>query len=128
NLEFVRIDERNEEKNCAWFRDVDGRLIVSDVLLLDKSTRLAITDQGFEVIQKPKEWRQVKIFVSYAREDLSFASRLFDDLKAAGFDPWIDTECLLPGQRWEVGIERAIRSSHYFIALLSTHSVAKKGY
>jgi hypothetical protein len=128
NLEFVRIDERNGEKNCAWFKDNDGRLVVADLLFEDKDIRLVITDQSFEFLLKPQVHRTVKVFISYAREDLASAKRMFDELKAAGFEPWFDKECLLPGQRWEVGIEQAIRSSHYFIAILSSHSVAKRGY
>lgn len=128
NLEFVRIDEKNGEKNCAWFEDIDGRLVVAGLLFGDKNIRLVITRQGFEFLQKPKIRRTVKIFISYAREDLDSAKRMFDELKNAGFEPWFDKECILPGQRWEVGIERAIRNSHYFIAFLSSNSVAKRGY
>ncbi len=128
HLEFVRIDEKNGEKNCAWFRDIDGRLVVADLQFEDKDIRLVITDQGFEFLRKPKERRPVRVFISYAREDYAEAKKLFDKLNAAGFEPWLDKECLLPGERWEVGVEQAIRSSHYFIALLSSHSVVKHGY
>jgi TIR domain len=128
NLEMVRIDEKTGVKNCAWFRDIDGRLVVADLLFEDHNLRLVITEQGFEFFQKPKERRTVKIFISYAREDLDLAKRMFDELTNAGFKPWFDKECLLPGQRWEVGIEQAIRSSNYFIALLSSNSVAKRGF
>lgn len=128
HLEFVRIDEKNGEKNCVWFRDIDGKLVVADIQFEDKDIRLVITDQGFEFLRKPMVRRTVKIFISYAREDYVEAKRLFDKLRAAGLEPWIDKECLLPGQRWEVGVEQAIRSSDYFIALLSSHSVIKHGY
>ncbi len=69
-----------------------------------------------------------KVFLSYAREDYSAVRRLFLDLKAAGFEPWLDDENLLPGQKWELEIERAIRTSDFFIALLSARSTSKKGY
>lgn len=68
------------------------------------------------------------VFISYAREDLPFAMRLFADLKRRGERPWLDLKSLLPGQEWESGVNRAIRESDYFIAMLSSRSVSKKGY
>lgn len=128
HIEFVKIDQKNNEKNCTWFRDIHDRLVVSDLQFEDRDILLAITNEGFEFVQKPKIRKQMRIFISYAREDSTFAERMFDDIRLAGFDPWMDNECLLPGQKWEVGIEQAIRKSHYFIALLSSNSVAKRGY
>jgi len=43
-------------------------------------------------------------------------------------NPWIDEESLLPGQNWRIAISNAIRDSRYFVALLSSNSVNKKGY
>lgn len=69
-----------------------------------------------------------KVFLSYAREDIYTALRLFNDLRQAGIDVWIDKEHLLPGQNWKTTIRRAIRESRFFLALLSNNSVSKKGY
>lgn len=69
-----------------------------------------------------------KVFISYAREDKSLARRLFRDLQAAGAEPWLDEESILPGQRWKVAISSAIRESDFFLALLSSSSVSKRGY
>jgi len=41
-----------------------------------------------------------KVFISYAREDAEIARRIYRDLKALGAQPWLDTEALLPGQKW----------------------------
>jgi len=41
---------------------------------------------------------------------------------------WLDTESLLPGDRWKDKIQDAIENSNYFIAMLSTRSVNKKGF
>jgi hypothetical protein len=67
-------------------------------------------------------------FLSYAREDLASASRLCSDLTAAGVAVWFDKISLRPGERWRPAIQRAISESRYFIALLSSRSVAKRGY
>ena len=72
--------------------------------------------------QKPK------IFLSYAREDMSMAKQLYSDLERYGLDVWLDTELLLPGDPWKDKIQDAIENSNYFIALLSTRSVNKKGF
>jgi len=72
--------------------------------------------------QKPK------IFLSYAREDMGMAKKLYNDLKRYGLEVWLDTESLLPGDRWKDKIQEAIENSSYFIALLSSRSVNKKGF
>ncbi len=69
-----------------------------------------------------------KVFISYAREDQDVAERIYTDLKESGIQVWIDKHSLLPGQNWKLEIEKAIRESTYFLALLSFNSLSKKGY
>jgi len=68
-----------------------------------------------------------RIFISYAKEDHKVAKQLYDDLKNADMLPWMDTEDLLPGQTSEVETDKAIKSSDYFLILLSANSVTKAG-
>jgi len=68
------------------------------------------------------------IFLSYAREDKEIARRIYQDLRRRSIDVWYDEESLLPGQTWKREITKAIRKSSYFLALLSSHSVTKRGY
>jgi hypothetical protein len=70
---------------------------------------------------------KLKIFISYASEDLPQAQDVYRRLLAAGYDPWFDKESLGPGRVWLVEIERAIRASHIFLVLLSKHSISKRG-
>ena len=42
------------------------------------------------------------VFISYAREDFPAAKRIYDELRRAGVEPWLDKESLLPGQKWKV--------------------------
>ncbi len=64
--------------------------------------------------QKPK------IFLSYAHRDgKDLAFRLFDELKAAGFDPWLDRDRLQPGENWSKGIEQALDAAEVVVAVLS---------
>lgn len=71
---------------------------------------------------------KTKAFISYAREDYPDALQLYRDLKQKGVDPWLDKESILPGVRWKEAVNSAIRDSRYFIALLSSNSVSKKGF
>jgi hypothetical protein len=68
-----------------------------------------------------------KVFVAYVQEDGPAADRLFENLEAAGFDPWLDRRKLLPGQNWPRSIEGAIDTSDFFLACFSHRSVKKKG-
>lgn len=67
-------------------------------------------------------------FVSYAKEDVLHARRLYGSLKENGIETWFDEQSLLPGQNWRHSIEAAISECIYFIALISSNSVSKKGY
>lgn len=68
------------------------------------------------------------IFISYGREDADAARRVYRDLKDAGLDPWLDVECLKPGQQWRLEIRRAIRKCRYFLVLLSTRTTSRRGF
>ena len=52
---------------------------------------------------------KVKIFISYARVDAEPVAEIYRRLKAAGFDPWIDSEDMLPGVKWKDAIVKAVR-------------------
>jgi|GEM_PF-3425298 len=65
------------------------------------------------------------VFISSAPEDILHAKKLFVQLRHAGFTPWLEAESLLPGQRRDVEIRRAIRESRFFLVLLSSESVRR---
>jgi hypothetical protein len=73
------------------------------------------------------EPRAPRVFLAHVREDRQAAGRLYDDLAAAGFSPWMDARNLLPGQNWPRAIESAIETSDFFVACFSTNSAAKRG-
>ena len=68
------------------------------------------------------------IFISYAREDYEVAEKLYNDLDKVGLNPWLDRKKLLVGQNWKIEIDKAIRKSSFFCALLSSNSVTKIGH
>ena len=69
-----------------------------------------------------------RIFLAHAREDKAQVRKLYDDLKARGFDPWLDEKDLRAGQIWKTEIPKAIRQARLFLACLSSRSVDKIGY
>ena len=69
-----------------------------------------------------------RVFISYAKEDKHSADRLYRELRQAGVKPWIDSVDLIVGQPWENTIRKAIHDSDYFLALVSSRSVKKRGF
>jgi hypothetical protein len=70
-----------------------------------------------------------QVFLSYARIDGAKARRLSQDLGSTpGIRVWFDRVDLLPGMRWKPAIRKAIRESHYVVAMFSRQSVRRKGY
>lgn len=70
----------------------------------------------------------IRVFISYSREDLEKAMQLYYQLRAAGFQPWIDKKDILPGEIWEQSIWRAVRQAHFVVICLSSGSVQKRGF
>jgi WD40 repeat protein len=63
------------------------------------------------------------VFVSYAREDRSFALRLYGALQAQGREVWADWEDIPAGARWEAEIASGIDAADAFVFVLSPDSV-----
>jgi len=71
---------------------------------------------------------KLKVFLCHASENKPIVNGLFDDLVAAGFDPWLDTDDILPGMNPDMVIQKALRECDIVIICLSSVSVAKEGY
>jgi hypothetical protein len=69
-----------------------------------------------------------KIFLNYVKEDLHIIKYIYKILSQNGFSPWMDVKNILPGQKWELCIERAIKQSNFFLACISKHSFKKRGH
>jgi hypothetical protein len=70
---------------------------------------------------------QPRVFVAYATEDLHYARKLVEALRAGGCSPWLDKDQLLPGQNWPRAIQRAIETADAFVACFSPRSISKHG-
>lgn len=59
------------------------------------------------------------IFISYLNENMGDVRRLYERLKAEGFEVWLDKDKIMPGERWQDAIRKAIRDGAFFIACFS---------
>jgi len=68
------------------------------------------------------------VFLSYAREDRELAERIRGTVVAAGFECFLDTRSLPPGQEYNSRIREAVARADLFIFLLSTAAVEPGSY
>lgn len=73
--------------------------------------------------------RKLHVFLCHALQDKPVVRELHQRLLVEGWiDPWLDEEKLLPGQDWDMEIEKAVESSDMVIVCFSSASVTKDGY
>lgn len=68
------------------------------------------------------------VFLSAERHDAPRVLPVYRALSDAGLRPWLDTQNLVPGVRWEAAISDAISASDIFIPFISQHSVSARGF
>jgi len=70
-----------------------------------------------------------RIFLCHAKEDIKSVRNLYEKLKQAGFNPWLDEKNILAGQNPDYEIRQTITEQIDFILIcLSMISVQKRGY
>jgi TIR domain len=67
---------------------------------------------------------KLKVFVSYARNDATFADELVSGLELCGFEAYLDKADIAPGEPWEARLGRLIRDADTVVYVLSPSSVA----
>ncbi len=73
--------------------------------------------------------RKLRVFLCHASQDKPVVRELYQRLLAeAWIDPWLDEEKLLPGQDWDMEIEKVLEDSDAVIVCLSSQSLTKEGY
>jgi hypothetical protein len=82
-----------------------------------------------EIVLSPKPGGyRPRVFLSYATEDVRAVRDVYNLLRQRGFDPWLDTEVLLPGQNWRGAVNRAIRDADFILAFLSRAALEGRGF
>jgi hypothetical protein len=69
------------------------------------------------------EERKTRVFISYAREDLSFAATLCERLRANGFEAFIDQDDIVKGEAWKLRLQDSIIGSDAVVFVLSPDSI-----
>ena len=67
------------------------------------------------------------VFISYSRSDSDVAEQLYETLTAQGKRVWYDRNNLTDGGNFMEEIKKAIRTSKYFIPILSENITKEKG-
>ena len=73
-------------------------------------------------------YQKLSVFISYASEDYSHAKNIASVLTQAGFAPWLDKERLIPGQDWDLEINKAVHKADAIVLCISNRSKTKRGY
>ncbi len=73
-------------------------------------------------------WTRKKVFLAYVLEDKRAVQAIFRFLRRQDFAPWMDAECLLPGQDWPRAIERAIEAADFVVPCFSATACRKRSH
>jgi hypothetical protein len=71
---------------------------------------------------------RLRTFICHASDDKPDARIVYELLRLAGADPWLDEKKLKAGMEWDPLIIKAVQESDAVLVLLSRTSVTKEGY
>src|ERR1051326_502464 len=66
-----------------------------------------------------------KIFLSYSAQDKNTARAIHRLLVDGGVEVWFDEERLIPGQRWDAALTKALRASDVILLLIGRSATGK---
>lgn len=73
--------------------------------------------------------RKLRVFLCHASQDKSSVRRIHRSLTKVGWiDPWLDEEKLLPGEDWNLEIDKTLETTDVVLVCFSNHSITKEGY
>jgi hypothetical protein len=72
--------------------------------------------------------RPLRVFLCHSSGDKSAVQKMYQDLLDDGVDAWLDKEKLIPGQDWQLEIQKAVKNSDAVIVFLSAQSITKEGF
>jgi hypothetical protein len=104
---------------------LDQHLAQGEPLFLEG---IGVVTRGSDGVIHLEPCLQPRVFLAYVTEDLAKVRPMFRYLKQHGFEPWMDVECLLPGQNWPRAIERAIENADFVVPCFSQVAAAKHGF
>ncbi len=69
-----------------------------------------------------------KIFLSYAGPDRKKVEALYEQLTAAGFEPWMDSVNIHPGEMWVEVLDRELRAADIVLVCFSNYSLDRESF
>src|SRR5215210_3258531 len=66
---------------------------------------------------------RLRVFISHAYADTDLARRVTDVLEESGFQTWLDSQQILPGDNWGEKLAEALRESNAMVVLLTPDSL-----
>jgi WD40 repeat protein len=67
-----------------------------------------------------------KVFISYSRKDSAFAGTLLAKLNSRGFEAYLDSKDILPGEPWQERLAELIRIADTVVFIISPNAIASK--
>ena len=68
-------------------------------------------------------------FLCYSKENKTVVREFFTHLKNEGWiDPWFDEEDILPSEKWQDAVVKAVSASHAVIVFLSNIALKQEGF
>lgn len=118
--------EENQGRNLQALDQVAAKIFGSDPDVsgndVERDMQALIAEAAkLSTAQRVEAKRRLRVFLCYAGPDRSKVESLRIKLVERGFDPWMDKVSILPGQDWELEIQKAIESADFFIACISHH-------
>jgi len=137
NLYYLDTDYDPNDIAQAWLKQYglikewNGKAIITNPIYKKRFT--TISKQHMSNIVQPnldenENENKSLIFLCHAKEDIQFVRSLYHRLKQENLSPWLDEIDILPGQNWDIEIQRAIKNTDFALICLSSISVQKKGY
>jgi len=117
-------DEQSWLEQYGLIKNLDDNAVVSNPIYKKLFCSSKEIQQNNIVKSKPKPL----IFLCYAREDVKRVEVVYERLKRANFNPWMDTRNILPGQNWDYEIKQAMKKANFALVFISSLSNEKRGY
>lgn len=112
-VEYAFLLQLERDSRDSFPVSIDGKIVDINVRELLNGIR-------------PSKNQAVKVFISYAHKDKSFAKKLAGELEVAGMKVWWDFDSLKGGQDWQKEIERGIKGCDFFLVALTPDAVASE--
>jgi len=116
--------EQSWLRQYGLMKHIDKKTFIANEIYRKRFCSEKILQDHIDELSKPKP----HIFLCHAKEDINHVRHIYERLKNAGFHPWLDEMDILPGQNWNLEIQKAINKTDFALIFLSEISVAKRGY